>query len=250
MLMFIKNIGFIFTLVLVSTSLFAQLDQKIKKQNVVPGSITRGGSTIEGYIIRMGSEEIMGSMTGIRYNAPWTFQKEIRFMEKAKFESMPKIKYKDYEKLGPSDIERYNYNGDSLIFDSQKYANLNNPGLGMMPKMVFLRRIAKHKISLYVHYTAPAGNGPEDKQVADFKESAKPFLLYFKDGEDNAKGVGLLNIGKQLTECPKAVERYKNREYKLYGHERSDYGEYFIRVSDQDLLKLYAIADFNSGKCD
>lgn len=241
-----------FALTVIST-LFAQSDteKKIKDQNVVPGSITRAGTKIEGYIIKMGKDRITSSTNQNLYDAPWTFQKEIRFIEKSKFESLPKVKWKDYEGVDASDIEGYSYNNDSLKFDSQKYANLNNPGLGMVPKMVFLRRVAKHsKISVYVHYTIPKANGPEESQLSNFKESTKPYLVYYKAGDDNAKGVGLLNVEKQLGECPKVVERYKKGEYKSQGFERSEYGNYLANASDQDISKLYAIAEFNRGHCD
>lgn len=238
-------------MLLISSNLFAQLEEKIKNQRVVPGSITRDGNKIEGYILRMGTEEIPFTMTGTKYSAPWTFQKEVVFMEKSKFESLPKIKYKDYEKLGPGDIQGYSYSNDSLEFESRKYANLNNPGLGMVPKMVFLRRVMKgSKVSVYLHYTAPSGNGPEASQIEEFNNAAKPYLVYFKTGDDNAKGLGVMNIEKQLGDCPKVVDRYKTGIYKKQGNEREKFGDWLIRASDQDISKLYAIGEYNYGICD
>jgi hypothetical protein len=243
--------GIFVVMLMTSANLFAQLEEKIKNQRVVPATITRDGNKIEGYMIKMGTDEIPFTTSGTKFSAPWTFQKEVLFMEKSRFESMPKIKYKDYERLGPGDIQGYSYNNDSLSFESRKYANLNNPGLGMMPKLVFLRKLAKHsKISVYVHYTAPSGNGPEDKQTAEFKDAAIPYLVYFKAGDDNAKGVGVLNIEKQLSDCPKVVEHYKKGDYKKQGTEREEYGDYLANASDQDISKLYAIAEYNRGHCD
>src|SRR5687768_7584748 len=104
MIALFKNriLGTLLALIL-TLNLFAQVEEKVKNQNVVPGTITRDGNKVEGYIIKMGMESIPFSVSNTKYSAPWAFQKEIRFMEKSKFESMPKIKYKDYEKLSAGD---------------------------------------------------------------------------------------------------------------------------------------------------
>jgi hypothetical protein len=249
-----KILFLLWCLIGTSINLLAQLEEKIKEQRVVQGTITRDGNVITGYIIKMGTDGILGSTGNTKYSAPWTFQKEIRFIEKSKFESLPKIRFKDFEKLEPGDIQSYSYNNDSIIFDSRKYANLSSAGLGMIPKMTFLRRVAKNKISIYAFYSSPPGNGPEEQQIADFKQSAKPELLFHKEGEDNAKTVGLMSIEKQLGECPKIVERYKKGDYNMKKEIREDIYEYYSDIlqnaSDQDLAKLYAIAEYNRGNCD
>jgi hypothetical protein len=230
-------------------SVWAQSQPDLKGQRVVPGNITRDGKRIEGYILMMGTGSIPFSVNEKKYSTPWSFQKEIRFITKDQFEALPKIKFKDYEKLEPGDIDGYSYNNDSLTFDSRKYANLNTAGLGMIPKMTFLRRLVKNKISIYAHFNQPSGNGPEDKQVVEYTECSNPTLL-FQQGEDNAKMISLMSIEKQITDCPKVIERYKNGEYNsITDLAKEEYGDILTKASNQDIAKLFAIAEFNRGIC-
>jgi hypothetical protein len=251
MVSFFKSTVFVIVLIYNSTA-FCQIVQKTKDHNVVQGTIIRDGNKVEGYIVKMGREKIPFSMSETTHNAPWSFQKEILFIEKLKFESLAKVKYKDYEKLTPKEIDGYTYNNDSLVYESLKYGDLNSVGTGMIPKQLFLRKVFKSTISVYIHYTPPPLNGPEEKQIADFKESEKANLVYHnKTGNSNAKGISLINIQKELADCPKVVENYKKGNYKSRGLEKQgEYAEYLLNASEQDIARLYAIAEYNRKNCD
>ena len=70
----------------------SQIEEKIKKENVVPGVIIQNGKEIAGYIKKIDNAYVDGE----HYPAPWNFQQEIRFISKDDFEKIEKLKKKNY----------------------------------------------------------------------------------------------------------------------------------------------------------
>jgi len=57
---------------------FSQIEEKMKKEGVVEGTILKDGGTIEGFIKKRGKAWANDKT----FPAPWEFQSEIRFIPK------------------------------------------------------------------------------------------------------------------------------------------------------------------------
>lgn len=222
---------------------FSQVAQKMIYENVVRGSIIMGGKEIEGYMKRMGT----AYLPEFWYQAPWEFQKGIRFIEKGVFEKAQKIRNKDYIKFEAGDIDGYKYHGDSLIFESVKYADMSALGMNMIPKKMFMRRVLEGSICLYHHFHLPPSFGQVSELRKIYTEYANPEVVYRINRDGKLKLVNGLNVKKEFVGCPVVVEKYEKGEYGLQGGDPNASG--LVKLADKTLfrdeVRLLAITDYN-----
>lgn len=236
-----KIIGLFFMLIIFSSHVFSQFEEKIKKENVVIGSITKDGKEIIGYIkaIRTVVYE-----NNAEFSSPWNFQNDIDFIPKEVFETTAKIKNKLFESYGPKDIDGYKY--EDNIYVSLKYQDLSAVGTGMFPKMVFMRQISAGKISTFYNYDFPPSI-VTGSFAPEYTRCNKPHLIYKKGKDGKAKLVNDLNIEKELADCPYVIEKHKKGEYKAIGGEGESSG--FNKLVNNTLYKeqvrVNAIEDYN-----
>ena len=230
-------------MMLLSFSAYSQLDRKIADENVIPGAVIKDGKEIHGYIRRIGTTYLDESL----YSTPWEFQKDIRFMEKEAFAKAEKIKNKDYTKYEAGDIEGYKYNGDSLTFESVKYADMSAVGTGMITKKMFMRKVGDGKITMFFHYGQPLVVGELSAIEASYEESAVPNYVYRIGKEGKLKLVNSLNVEKELADCPAVVEKYQKGDYGVAAGEekRSSLAKLADKTIARDGIRISVIADYN-----
>lgn len=229
-----------------SLSAVGQIEEKMKKENVVTGVLIKNGKEIEGYI----KKKTKVYTNEKWFDAPWTFQNGIKFIEKDVFENTEKIKNKNYVSYSPKDCDGYRYDNDSLIFDAVKYADMSAVGTGMIPKLMFLRKVADGKISLYFHYATPPNVVTGGESIEQYYiECNEPKTVYRKGTDGKLKLVTHLNIEKELADCPSVVEKHKNGEYNLIGEENTKFNRFLNNSSDgiRENLRFAVIEDYNTN---
>ncbi len=229
-----------------SSVIFGQLEEKMKKEGVVKGTVIIKGKTIDGFIKRMG----LTYHDNEWYPAPWDFQSKIKFCPAKTFEKTEKIKNKHFEKYDAKDIDGYTY--DSLIYESVKYADMSAVGMDMLPKKMFMRRITEDKISLFHHfYKMPDVMVYEGNEYVELlQENAIPNLVYRIGKKGKLKLVNNLNIEKELADCPSVVEKQQKGEYKVVGkegEETSGLKKVLNNSVFRENVRLQAIQDFNEN---
>ncbi|WP_010662307.1 hypothetical protein [Marinilabilia salmonicolor] len=230
----------------ISSVLFGQLEEKMKKEGVVKGTIIKNGKATDGFIKILGKTYHDDKW----YPAPWEFQSKIKFIPTKTFENTEKVKNKHFEKYDAKDIDGYTY--DSLVYESVKYADMSAVGMNMLPKKMFMRRIADDKISLYVHfYEMPDVMVYEGNEYVELlEENAKPNLVYKIGKNGKLKLVNNLNIEKELSDCPQIVEKQKKGEYKVVGkdgEEASGLKKVLNNSVFREDVRLQAIQDYNEN---
>jgi len=225
-----------------------QLDEKIRYEGVIVGSVIIKGKEIEGYIKRKGTT--YSFVDEKRIPAPWEFQGDIKFIHKDVFENKDKIKNKDYNKYGAKDIDGYKYNGDSLVFESLKYADMSAVGAAMLPKFKFMRVISKDKISLYHHHQTPPSIGESSEMDRLAKEYAIPELVYKVGDSGKPRLVNNLNVEKELSDCPEVVQKHKDNKYGIGNEdengEKSGISNFANKVLLRESVRLEVIQDYNA----
>lgn len=194
------------------TTVNGQVEDKMKKEGVVKGSIFKDGQEIEGYIKVKG--QVYGSTTKEYYPAPWEFQDDIKFIPKDVFENTEKIKSKLYQKYGPKTIGGYRY--ENMEFESVKYADVSTVGLNMIAKWMFLRRIVDDKIAIFYHYDNPPSVVSGETFEQYYLECAKEKVVYRKGKEGKLKlvdAINGINMSKDWEDCPFVKEKQANGEY-------------------------------------
>lgn len=225
----------IFFLMLIFPNAFCQLKEKMQKQNVVAGYIIKDGKQTHGYIRRMGTE----SLGTENYPAPWQFQGDIRFIPKNIFEITAKIKNKLFVSYSAKDIDGYVY--DTMVFESVKYSDMSSVGVSMIAKKMFMHRISDGKIKLFQHFQSP----PIIFNGQDYIECAKPNPIYQVGADGKLKPVSLLNVSKELADCPQVVQRFKNNEYSTLGTENDQGNKFLSNVVFRNEVRLMVIDDYN-----
>ena len=182
----------------------AQIEEKMRKENVVAGAIyEKNGQTIEGYIKIMGEEADPEFLTESSYSSLVDFQGNIYFIPKDVFESTPKIKSNSYKKYSPKNLSGYRY--AHIEFEAVKYSDLSALGPGMIAKWIFMQRISKGKISTYYYYN------PELKNKV---------VMYRKNTDEKVRqvatsnGIPGINMKKFWDDCPYVKEKQEKDEYK------------------------------------
>lgn len=233
----------LFLLSLISIAIFAQLEKKIKSEGVVEGSIIKDGKEIPGYIKQVYDVEYSGST----YSAPWNYQTEVRFIEKSVFETTEKIKNKMYESYGPKDIQGYKY--ESLVYVSLKFQDLTAVGMGLIPKMTFLRQFSVGKVSVYQYFSSPPAVLVGESIAPYYVDGNKPMYIYTKGDDIKTKGVNEMSIEKELADCPYVTEKQQRGEYKALGGEGEASG--ISKLMNNSLfrveVRLQAINDYNNN---
>ncbi|MEZ4950880.1 MAG: hypothetical protein R2769_17530 [Saprospiraceae bacterium] len=234
----------VFCLILISSGLFAQLEEKIKKENVVPGIVIKDGKEVKGFIKRMGN----AYEDGKHYPAPWQFQTEIKFIPEDKFIELEKVKNKHFEEYKSNDIDAYVY--DTLRFESVKYSDLSSVGVSMLARRMFMRKISDGKIALYHYHSNPppvASGGFAQYYI----ECGVPKWVYRKGDDEKLKAVEGMNISKELADCSLVVEKHERGEYKVLGKEGegSKTNKFINNFYFTEKVRLLAIADYNQN-CD
>ncbi len=230
------------------------LEKRIKKEDVVKGIIYKDGKETEGYIKRIAEKR---TRTGKTYKAYDNFQYEIRFMPKDQFEKTEKLKGNMYEKYKPTEIQGYKYfspSGDVYIYESVKYSDLANLSARMAPKETFLRVESKGNMEVYTYYIPVPSvmAGSEEYFKKCYEDAETPQRVFRKAGNtESPKMAELLNVEKDLADCPKVVEKYKNGEYNTIGKKgtESKFMKFVNKVSANDEIKFGALMDYNSGIC-
>ncbi|MGQ1947672.1 hypothetical protein ACT3CD_11300 [Geofilum sp. OHC36d9] len=234
----------LFFILSISTSVFCQIEEKMKDEGVVSGVIYKNGGEIEGYI----------KMTGMAYTneewfpAPWQFQSGIKFIPKDVFEKNEKIKNKFYEKYGAKDCDGYRY--DTLVYESVKYADMSAVGMNMLPKKMFMRKVSEDKISLYHYFNTPPAVVSGSEGFEPYYLECANILFVYRIGKDGKlKLVNDLNIEKELSDCPMVLEKQSKGEYKIVGskEESSGFNKLVNNSVFREEVRLQAIEDYNQN---
>jgi hypothetical protein len=207
----------------------AQIEEKMKKEGVAKGSIFKDGQETEGYIKSKGTVRGMDDQI---YPAPWEFQGDIKFIPKDVFENTEKIKGNLYKKYSAKDIDAYRY--EDMNFESVKYADMSAVGLNMIPKKMFLRKIADDKISIFYHYDSPPSVVVGETFESYYVECAKEHIVYRKGPDGKVKQVDAINginMDKDWEDCPYVKEKQANKEY----------------IGNRLEVRLMAIEDYNKN---
>jgi hypothetical protein len=239
-----KLLGLLLVLAVFSVNTFSQLEEKIKNENVVAGSIKKGGQDIQGYFKRTG----LASENGKVFPAPWEFQTEMKFIAKDVFENTEKIKNKLYESYTAKDIDGFKY--DTLIYESLKYADMSAVGMGMIAKKMFLRKVMDGKITIYHHFGTPPSIVGSEGFEPYYIECGNPNIVYQIGKEGKLKLVNSLNVEKELADCPYVVEKDKKGEYKVLGKEGEEtkgLKKLANKTVFRDAIKLMIIEDYNKN---
>ncbi len=228
----------------ISTLAFSQIEEKMKEEGVVVGTIFKNGGEIEGYIKKTG----LAYEDNEWYPAPWQFQDGIKFIPKDVFENNEKIKGKFYEKYDAKDCDGFKY--DTLIYESVKYADMSAVGMNMLPKRMFMRKVLDDKISIFHYFdTPPSVVVGSDKFAPFYIECAKVNLVYRVGKDGKLKLVNNLNIEKELSDCPMVVEKQSRGEYKELGEEGESSG--LNKLVNNSLfreeVRMMAIEDYNKN---
>jgi hypothetical protein len=239
-----KLLSLLLVLAVFSVSAFSQLEEKIKSENVVAGSIIKGGEEIPGYFKRTG----LAYENGKEFPAPWEFQNEMKFITKDVFENTEKIKNKLFESYSAKDIDGFKY--DTLIYVSLKYADMSAVGMGMIAKKMFLLKVMDGKITIYYHYGTPPSIVGAEGFEPYYVECGKPNVVYQIGKEGKLKLVNSLNVEKELADCPYVVEKDKKGEYKVLGKEGEEtkgLKKLANKTVFRDIIKLMIIEDYNEN---
>ncbi len=225
---------------------FGQIEEKMQKEGVVTGVIIKKGVEIPGYI----RKEAKISQNGRIYGTPWSYQGGIKFIPKEVFETTEKIKNKNYESYSPKDLEGFRYDNDSLVYETVKYSDASSLGVGTIPKLIFMRKLADGKISLYAHFSEPPKvmvGTPEDFEQ-EYINCNTPHFVYRKGADGKLKLVSLMNIEKELADCPYVVEKHANGEYNIVGKKNTKFNR-FLNSSDdlREDIRLTVIEDYNNN---
>ena len=226
-------------------SAFAQepidVERRIYLEEVTPGAIIKDGKVIEGYIGTLHTTFVRGATMA----TPWKNQDEIRFIAKEMFETLKKVKNKNYTKYSAKDIEGYRY--DTLVYESVKYADLSAVGFGMLGKMMFMRKVSNGNITLFHHFNTPPAMGTQE----EYEDCAnKPNLVYRKGTEGKLGLVNSLNIKKELADCPMVVDKHEKGQYNIMNdgeQESSRAGKLLNNALFRDDVRLAAIEDYNNN---
>ncbi|MBY0245088.1 MAG: hypothetical protein K2Q03_06525 [Sphingobacteriaceae bacterium] len=232
-------------LLIISLSGYSQLEEKIKNENVVAGTITKEGKEIQGYFKKTGIVYLNDKI----FLAPWKFQSTVEFIEKDVFENTEKIKNKLFKEYSAKELESYKY--ETLYYESVKYADMSAVGLGMIPKKMFMRKIKDGKITLFHFFSSPPEVLINESIEPYYIESGTPQLVYRKDLNGKLKLVNNLDIEKELADCPYVTEKQKNGEYKTIGKDgesKSDFQKIVNNTLFKEQVRSMAIEDYNS-KC-
>ncbi|PIB36469.1 hypothetical protein BFP72_14215 [Reichenbachiella sp. 5M10] len=228
----------------VSVSAFCQIEEKIKKEGVVPGVIFDGEKEIEGYFKRTGT----AYSDGKAFDAPWQFQDKMKFIEKDVFAKAEKIKNKLYESYEAKNCSGFRY--DTLTYASVKYADMSAVGMDMLPKKMFMRVVSEDKISLFHYFDSPPSvvSGPEGFEPY-YIDCAKPNLVYRVGEEGKLKLVNDMNITKELADCPMVVEKQEKGEYQVVeSNEEASGGNKFLNnMMFKEQVRIMAIEDYNAN---
>lgn len=199
------------------------LEERIRRENVVRGAIFKNGEVIEGYIRKMGTTVWQNDT----FPAPWEFQGNIRFIPKDVFETSERIRANMFRRYRPRDIQGYRY--EDMIFESVRYADMSAAGANMIPRQMFLRRIIYDRISVFHHFASPPTlvTGAFGEELV---RAAQPFYVFRRDGRLRLiDGVGGINMNRDWEDCPYVQAKVDNDEYTGSRLER----------------RLQAIKDFN-----
>ncbi len=220
--------GFLFFL---SSNAFAQLDKRIRKAKVVPGTILKDGQFVEGYIKRASET---------------AYQLKIKFIEKAKFEDESvKIKNRDFTSYKPKEIGGFEI--DDVFYESVKFAppTFQEGGgkmqIGLVRINFFLRRGEENKITFYEYvYTEET----EDRFENITKENV--VLLVYKKGESGKlKSVSALDVKRELADCPKVITKFKNREYNEQIVKNEKWNNLFNGLKNDYEMNIRILEDYN-----
>jgi hypothetical protein len=240
-----KTVFTLVVLVFATITSYAQLEEKIKRENVTPGTIIKDGKEIEGFFRSIHQVH----STSKAFPSPWRFQEEVSFITKEDFTNIPKLKGKNYKKYTAKELEGYRY--DTLTFESVKYADMSAVGMGMVAKKMFLRKVHSGKISMYHHHATPpnvtTGPGGFDSH---YIECGKPNLVYRIGENGKLSLVNSLNIKKELADCPTVVEKHEKGLYKVTSDQEKETGkaEKFLNsIAFRDEVRLLAIEDYNTN---
>lgn len=224
-----------------SASVFAQHDaEKMKKERVVVGNITKNGKKTEGYIkIKYGVSE-----NGKEYPAAWNYQSSIKFIPKDDFNKLEKIKNKHFKKYQPKDIDGYSY--DTLVYETVKYSDMSAVGMGMIPKKMFMRKVADGSISLFHFFSSPPAivSGPEGF-APHYEACSTPQIVYRKGTDGKLKRVNDMNIKKELVECTIVQDKHSQGIYNDGDGEKSGLAKLANNTLLREQTRLLAIRDFN-----
>lgn len=230
------------------------ITERIKKENVVRGIIIQDGKQKEGYIKKILETRVLEGKT---YKALDNFQSSIYFIPKNEFETVEKLKNKMYAKYEPKSIDGYLYiyeNGDTLIYESLKYSDKSALGLQMLPKKIFLRLESKGKLSFYSYFNSlPPVMAGADFIRECYETAETPEMVIRRTGDTSSPNkIELINIEKELADCPIVVEKYKNGEYGIIGKKGSDskFMKVINKLAVNDEMKYQALMEYNSGICD
>lgn len=239
-----KSIICLFFILSIPVFCFSQIEDKIKKEGVVPGVIYKNGGEILGYIKKTG----MTYTNNKSFPAPWQFQSGIKFIPMDVFEKNEKITNKFYETYEPKDCDGYKY--DTLVFESVKYADMSAVGMNMLPKKMFMRKVLENKISLFHYFNSPpvVVSGPEGFEPY-YIDCAKVNLVYRIGNDGKLKLVNDLNVEKELSDCPMVVEKQSKGEYKAVGSEgeSSRLSKLVNNAIFREQVRLMAIEDYNNN---
>lgn len=228
----------------------ANIDEKMRKERVVRGIIIKDGKETEGYIKKKSETR---THEGVTYSAFDNFQSDISFIPKEEFETAAKITNKMYTKYDPKMLDGYKYiyeTGNMLTYESVKYSDKSAVSLRMIPQQTFLRVESNGKITVYSFYSplpkVMVGN-EAIKQAYEATDIQQ--IVYRRAGETaSPKMIELMNLEKELADCPKIVERYKSGEYNVVG--KSKFMNALNKAGASDKMKYTAIVEYNSGVCD
>ncbi|NME69243.1 hypothetical protein [Flammeovirga aprica] len=221
-----KTILIFFTLIGIAITSFAQENN----QKFIDGSITVNGKVIEGYLWKKNG------------NAPWDFQKEVRFITYDGFKKLTKVKFKYFNKYGPKDCEGYTYEG--TYYEAVKYADMSAAGAGMIAKRMFMKQHSLGKITLYEFFQVPpsitTGNTPPPSKTGT--------MVYRKGKEGKLKAVKDIVIKKEFADCPLVLENYEKGDYNFFEEDDSGLIKALSKTAANPVeVRMLAIADYNEN---
>jgi hypothetical protein len=245
----IINATMLIALVCAHVQLNAQqsIEDKMKAENVVRGTIIKDGKETEGYLLKTGTTTLISSTDVVP--APWEFQKDIRFIEKSTFAALEKVKLKNFEKYSADDIDGYKYEGDSIMtFESVKYADMSAVGTGMIAKKMFMQKYSEGKISLYLHYSPPISMGEVSAMEQSMRDGAVGSLVYKVGKDGKLKLINNLNVKKELVDCPAVVEKFEKGGYGMQADkgEATGLAKFADQTLNRDVIRLAAILEYNT----
>ncbi len=219
---------------------WAQLEEKIKSENVISGVIFLDGKEIPGYLKKMGKTEVFDKP----FDAPWQFQSEVLFIGKDEFEKTEKIKNKMFQSYSAKEIEGYKY--DTTYYESVKYSDMSAVGMNMIAKKVFMQKVLAAKISLFIYYNSPPALVDGSSYQQAYTEAAIPKMVYQVGKEGKLKLVNNLNINKELADCPAVIEKYAKGEYSSSNSALNNKNKFLNNTLFREDVRLAVIQDYNN----